>query len=242
MREFFDLNEGGELLHPMYGTVHLITIAAMVIFILLMIWQKDAVKKLANNRRFVVGFLIAYIAIDIVFWSVKWIYLTQPLSERFPLHLCGSLSILMPILILTKKYDWFRFFSYWAVCAGFISFANQDFGSDEVWSFSFIHYMVRHYFLFLFPFFIQIGREFTHSYKKFLYSCAALAGWALLIFFLDWGSGANYMHMGQHGHLEIPFLPKSFTAWPWVYPSFVGVGFILMHFAFLGLRAFEKNK
>ena len=72
-------------------------------------------------------------------------------------------------------------------------------------------------------------------------SMATLAGYAFLIFLVDWATGANYMHLGQHNPLEIPFLPKSFTVWPWTYPSFVAVGVILFHLAYLSFRGLEKK-
>jgi hypothetical protein len=50
------------------------------------------------------------------------------------------------------------------------------------------------------------------------------------------------MHSGQHNPLEIPFLPASCTVWPWTYPSFEGVGIILFHLAFLGLKGLEKGQ
>ena len=88
---------------------------------------------------------------------------------------------------------------------------------------------------------MQIGLGFHHTYKEFLISAATLIGYAFLIFLLDWATGANYMHLGQHNPLEIPFLPKSFTVWPWTYPSFVAVGFILFNLSYLGFKALEKG-
>ena len=55
-------------------------------------------------------------------------------------------------------------------------------------------------------------------------------------------TGANYLHPGQHNPLEIPFLPKSFTAWPWSYPSFVAVGVVLLHLSFLFLKWIERKQ
>jgi hypothetical protein len=49
------------------------------------------------------------------------------------------------------------------------------------------------------------------------------------------------MHLGQHNPLEIPFLPASFTVWPWSYPSFVAVGIILFYLAYLSFKLLEKN-
>lgn len=241
MKEFFDLNEFSEIMIPMYGRIHMITILVMLVLILVLLWKKDAVKRLVADRRFMVRFITGYLVFESFFWILLWVYRVEPMYERFPLHLCGSLSILMPILILKEKYNWLRFFSYWSISAGFISYANPGFVFEAPWSFSFIHYLVRHYLLFFIPIILQIGIGFRHNYREFLISMSSLAGYAFLIFLLDWATGANYMHLGRNNPLEIPFLPGNFTVWPWSYPSFVGVGIILLHLSFLSFILMERG-
>ncbi|MFB6342307.1 YwaF family protein [Saccharicrinis sp. FJH62] len=242
MQSFFNPAEHSDILIPMYGKIHLLTLAGVVVLVLLMMLNKKGIRRLAGNRRFMVRFIMGYMLIEMLYWTLIWAFKVEPYFERFPLHLCASLSILMPVLILTRKYGLFRFFSYWSLCAGFISFVNPSFIHDAPMSFPFIHYLIRHYFLFIIPIFMQIGLEFKHSYREFLVSIASLAGYALFIFFLDWATGANYMHLGKHNPLDIGFLPSSFTAWPWSYPSFVGVGIILLHLAYLGLKGIELKE
>lgn len=242
MYQFFNPNEASEVIIPMYGTVHLITLLAMIVLIAIVIWKKEAIKKLASNRVFLRRFVILYLIYEVIFWILLWVYKVEPMHERFPLHLCGTLSFLMPILLLKEKYTWFRFFTFWSVCAGSISFLNPGFVFEDLWSFSFIHYLIRHYLLILLPIAISLTRGFKHTYREFWISIGALAGYSFLIFLLDWATGANYMHLGQHNPLEIPFLPASFTVWPWTYPSFVFVGIILFHIVFLGFSFLEKGK
>lgn len=241
MKAFFNPAEHEELIIPMYGTTHFITLAVLVLALLVLLLNRKRVKKIVRNTKALHGIVWGFVGIEILYWALSWIYKVEPFYERFPLHLCGTMAIIMPVLILTKKYKWFRFFSYWSVCAGFISFVNPSFIHDEPWSFAFIQYLVRHYFLFLIPFAIQIGREFKHTYKDFITSLATLAVYSFLIFLLNWATGANFMHLGQNNPLEIPFLPKSFTVWPYTYPSFVGVGLILLHFSYLGFKAMERR-
>ena len=241
MHDFFDLTEHEDVQIPMYGRTPLITVIVMILLLFLVLWRKEGVKKLLANTRLVNAFLIAYLLLEAFYWSLIWGYRIEPLYERFPLHLCGSLSIVMAALILARKYNLVHFFSYWSICAGFISFANPGFVFYTPGAWGFIHYLIRHYFLFLAPIMVQIAWGFKHTYRGFLISMATLAGYAFLIFLVDWATGANYMHLGQHNPLEIPFLPKSFTVWPWTYPSFVAVGVILFHLAYLSFRGLEKK-
>jgi len=241
MHDFFDLTDNAQVQIPMYGRTHLITVIGMLLLLFIVLWRRNGVKKLLSNTRFINGFLIGYLVLEGFYWSLIWGYRIQPFYERFPLHLCGSLSIVMAALILARKHRLIRFFSCWSICAGFISFANPGFVFYDQWGWGFIHYLIRHYFLFLAPIMAQIAWGYRHTYREFFQSMITLTGYAFLIFLLDWATGANYMHLGQHNPLEIPFLPARLTVWPWTYPSFVAVGIVLFHLAYFGLKALERN-
>jgi hypothetical integral membrane protein (TIGR02206 family) len=238
---FFDPNERPDELIPMYGTLHLILLIVLPVLILLLIWKKEAIKRLVADRRFMIGLMVFFLTSEALHHIFLWTFKYEPYYERFPLHLCASLSTLLPILILKRKYNLARFFSYWAISAGFISFANPSFQHVDPWSFDFIHYLIRHYFLFLMPVFLQIGLGFKHKYRDFLFSWTGLGAYAILIFLLNWATGANYLYLGQNSPLELPFLPASFTEWPWVLPSFAGTGIILLHIAYFSFRGLERR-
>ena len=242
MHEFFDLTEHQEVLIPMYGNTHLFTVIGLLLLLLLTLWQKDNLKKLVSNRRFVRRFMAGYLLLELFYWGLIWGFRIEPFYERFPGHLCGGLSLLMPVLILADKQNAFRFFSYWSISAGFISFANPGFVFYTPGGWGFIHYIIRHYFLFLAPIIFQIGWGYRHTYKEFLRSLAALAAWSVFIFLLDWAIGANYNELGPNNPLEVPFLPASFTVWPWSLPSFSVVGIILLHLAYGGFKWLERSR
>ncbi len=243
MNDFFNLTEHTDVRIPMYGTTHLITVIGLMLLLLLILWQRDRVKNLVANRRFIKRFLTFYLLLELFYWSLMWGYRIEPLYERFPGHLCGGLSILMPLLILSNRQDLFRFFSYWSISAGFISFVNPGFVFYTPGGWGFIHYVIRHYFLFLAPIIFQIGWGYGHTYKQFLRSLATLAAWSVVIFLLDWAIGANYNELGPNNPLEVPFLPAGFTVWPWSLPSFSVVGIILLHLAYFGFKWLEtENK
>lgn len=242
MYEFFDPTDAAEVQIPMYGQVHLYTVLGMIVLLLLIIWQRKNIKSIINRRKLMTGFMTFYILIEILYWVLIWAYRVEPWYERFPLHLCASMSILTVTTILMRRQDLMKFFSYWMLAAGFISFANPGFVFVKTDSFGFIHYLVRHYFVLLAPVVMNYAFGFRHNYKDFIKSLLTLAGWAVFIFFLNWATGANWLHLGQHNPLAIPFLPASFTDWPWVLPSFAGVGVILLHLAFVSLKAMETKK
>lgn len=241
MNNFFDPTRSSEIVVPMYGSIHMITLLTLPIIVLILLWKKDAVRRIVANRKIVIGFMIGFLALELLSLILLWSYKFEPAYERFPLHLCYSLTILVPILILKKNYTWLKFFSYWAIGSGFIAFANPSFGYTYPWSFDFFHFLFRHYFLLFIPIIFTIGVGYKHTYRGFLISLTTLAGYAFLIFLLDWATGANYMHLGKNNALEIPFLPASFTVWPWVYPSFLGTGMVLLHIAYFGLSRLGRS-
>lgn len=240
MREFFDLTEGKVELIPMYGTVHFISLGITALLVVLLFIFKDNVRKLANNRKAMLWITGVFLLEQAFYWTMIWSYQVMPMYERFPLHLCGSLSLLMPILVLVNNDKLLRFFGYWSICAGFISMVNPSYGGDEIWSYAFISYHIRHWYLLLLPIFMQVGRGYKHSYKTFLWASLVLASWAFLIFLLDWWTGANYMHLGQNNLTPIPFLPKAWTVWPWNYPSYTGTGVVLTHIAYGLFKLMER--
>lgn len=204
-------------------------------------WEWFCIKKLAANRSFMVWMMIIFIADEILFWSNIWIQDATPLITRYPLHLCGTLSIIVPYLVLAKKYNTMRFFMYWSFGAGFISIVNPSYGHEHIFSYMFFHYHFRHYFLLLLPIFLQIGRGYKHEYRIFLKSVATLAAWAFVIFLFDWATGANYMHLGQSNETPIPFLPDSMVRWPVIYPTFVVVGTSILHLIYWGFSSMGRK-
>lgn len=233
MKNFFDPNEYAEVLIPMYGTIHLITFGILLSFIPLLIWQKDWIKNRVANRKFMITLIWFFLATEALYWILMWYFRYEPYYDRFPFNLCGTLSLILPILVLANRFDGVRYFTFWAVGAGFISFINPGFIHDKPLSFVFFSYLVRHYFLFVFPIFVFIGKGYSFKYSMFLKSMAGLIGYSFLIFIANWILGTNYLHLGKNNPLPVPFLPDQLTIWPWTYPSFVVVGILLFHIIFL---------
>lgn len=241
MQNFFDPNEQSTMLIPMYGRIHLIVLFIVLTLIPILVWQRERVKRLSNNRTFINTLVFIFLSIELLYWIMVWHFHYEPMYERFPFHLCATMALLIPTLIITNQYKALKFFTFWAVPAGFISFVNPSFIHDAPWSFAFIQYLIRHGFIFIMPIFFFIGQGYTFKYKDLLKSLAALAAYTVFMFFVNWILGTNYMHLGQHNPLEIPFLPKSFTAWPWSLPSFTVVGTILLHLFYLVFRLVQKR-
>ena len=151
MSSFFNPNELDEVIIPIYGRVHMLSMLLMLILVLILFWRREAVRKLASNRKFIIWLVVVFLIQEAFHNFNLWHYPYESFIDRFPGHLCGTLSLIIPYLLLTEKYNSLRFISYWAIGAGFIAFVNPSYLHYEVKSFIFLQYHFRHLFLLLLP-------------------------------------------------------------------------------------------
>jgi hypothetical integral membrane protein (TIGR02206 family) len=227
---------------PMYGTGHLILLVVLIAFIPLMVWQKDLLRRLRHNRRFMVTLSWFILIGEAQSYVVKFIYGYQPFFERLPFHLCGTMAILLPILVLTERYDIIRFFAGWSIACGLISFLNLGTTHNGPESFSFYQYLWKHYYLFLFPIFLFIAGEFEIKYREYAKSMAALVVYSGIMFLVNWAFTTNYLYIGPNNDLAVPFLPDNLLVWPMIYPSFIAVGLILFHIIYVGFGVAQLRR
>jgi hypothetical integral membrane protein (TIGR02206 family) len=226
----------------MYGPGHLIALLIMVAFVPLMAWQKGAVIALRRSRRFMVGFSVVILTVELITYVAKFIYKYEPFYERLPFHLCAGLSLLLPILVLLERYDVIKFVALWSVAAGLISLLNLGVTHNSMSTLAFYHYFLRHYYLFLFPIFLFIAGEYEFQYRYALMSMGALLVVTAVIFFVDWAFNANFFYIGKDNDMAVPFLPDRLMEWPFVFPSFVGVGLIMLHGIFGSFALAQRRR
>ena len=229
MGGFFDPNPRPETLFPNYGAGHLVILGIALLLLAQMIWQKDRMVRWRENRRIMAGISIAILIGEIQEYTMMIVHGYEPAYELLPLHLCGMLALLLPILTLFERYDILKFIAGWSVAAGLISFLNLGITHNSPAQLTFFHYCWKHYYLFLFPIFLFIADEYEFAYAEFLGSMAGLLTLSALIFLANWIFGTNYMYIGPENEMEVPFLPDAWLRWPVIYASFIGVGLVLFH-------------
>jgi len=234
MASFFDPTPQPSEVFPMYGLGHAILLLIMALLVALLAVYRKQATALRHNRRFMVGLSWFIIGGEIVNYSIRFAYRFEPFFERLPFHLCGTLAFLIPILVLFERYDALRFFAGWSVAAGLISFLNLGMTHYRADNWYFYNYVVRHYYLFLFPIFLFVAGEFELRYREYVKSMAALVGYSGLIFLVNWALNVNYLYIGPDNDMAVPFLPDAWLVWPYIYPSFILVGLVLFHLIFAG--------
>jgi len=84
MHKSFNLTEHTDVRIPMYGTTHLIRVTGLLLLLLIILWQKENVKKLVANWRFIKNFMFGYLLLEVLYWSLTWGYRIDPLYELGP--------------------------------------------------------------------------------------------------------------------------------------------------------------
>lgn len=234
--DFFNPNLGSSALFAFGGWGHLALLAIMAGLLALLLVFRKRLWILRENRAFMAGMAAFILVSELFSYALKWGYGFAPWYEKFPLHLCGSMKIVLTILILAKRYDLVKHVSTWAIGAGFISFANLDLGGYSFGNFMFWHYLWGHYYLFLAPIFLFIVRDYRYEFRSFALSLLALLAWSLAVFFMNWALDANWMFTGPHNDTAVPFIPAPLMVWPLNYASYVAVAFILLALIYAILR------
>ncbi|MEL6188343.1 MAG: YwaF family protein [Myxococcota bacterium] len=239
---FFDVRPGPVELSPMFGGPHLLALVLLGLLFTSLVLARGRLRQSPSDHPWVRG-LSWFILIDQLFlFALYFLYDYQPFWERFPLHLCAGLSLFVPTMMILGRLEAVRFVALWAVGAGFISIVNMSLNHNPMASYVYVHYLWMHYYLFGLPIYLVVRGDIRIDYALLIRSTAGLVALSAAIFGLDWALGANYMYIGPGSTLEIPFLPRSWTVWPWCYPTFAAVCVGLFHGVYLLFRALSPSE
>jgi len=234
--DFFDPNVHSSDLFRMGGAGHLALVLILFGLLALMVLNRNRLAQLRQSRAFMAGTAGFVLSLELGAGLLKFIYPCEPAFERIPLQLCATLKLAITALILLKRYDLVKYVSIWAIGAGFISFANLNLAGGSFGNFSFWHYLVGHYYLFVVPIFLFLTGEFRYDLRYHSRSVLGLAAWSLLIFLVNWAFDANYMYSGPHNETVVAFIPDRFMVWPLNFVSYLLIGVVLLSSIFAILR------
>jgi hypothetical integral membrane protein (TIGR02206 family) len=226
--DFFDPNSHSSELFQMGGTGHLALVAILLGLLAALILFRKRLPALRQSRAFMAGTAAFVLSFEVAAGLFKFIYPCDPAYERLPLQLCATLKIVITILVLLKRYDLVKYVSLWALGAGFVSFANLNLNGGSFENFAFWHYLVGHYYLFALPLFLFLAGEFRYDVGYHARSMLGLFAWSLLLFFVNWIFGSNYMYSGPGNETVVAFVPARWMVWPLNYVSYLLIGLVLM--------------
>ena len=223
------------------GPGHLLLVLVLAALLALLIASRKRLPALRANRSFMVGTATLILCSELAAVALRNIFQFEPAYERIPLHLCPSLKLALPLLIVLDRLDLAKYISIWAIGAGLISLVNLTLGGVGPGSFFFWHYLWGHYYLFLMPIFLFLSGDFRYSLDFHVRSLLGLFGWSLLIFFVNWALDTNWLYSGPHNKTAVPFIPNQFMVWPLNYASYVVVAVVILSVVYQILTFFQPR-
>ncbi len=239
--DFFDPSSHGSARFAMGGLGHLVLVLILFGLLALMIGFRKELFRLRQSRAFMAGTAAFVLSLEGIAAISKFIYPCVPAFERYPLHLCASLKIVITMLVLMQRYDLVKYLSIWSIGAGFISFANLNLGGGSFENFAFWHYLFGHYYLFALPILLFLTGEFRYDLRYHTRSMFGLLAWSLLIFFVNWAFDANYMYSGPNNEVVVAFIPARWMVWPMNFVSYSLVGIVLLSAIFFILSVSQRR-
>ncbi|MBT2682531.1 TIGR02206 family membrane protein [Bacillus sp. ISL-37] len=222
MRELFV--PGTEDVFQLFSSVHLYTLAAFLLLIILLFLFRKPLRNPHINRIARVGLFLVLIISEIslqawLWWSGHWSY-----QYSLPLHLSSISLILSAILLLTKSYRLFEFTYFVGVGS-----ALQAMITPDISLYTFPHYRYVHFFIShggtvianLFMVFVAGYRPTGKSiWKAFLW----LNVYTLIVFIVNFLIEGNYMYISEKP--VNPSLIDYLGPWPWYILSLEVIAFI----------------
>lgn len=240
LSRFFDVSPGRDVVNPMFGPPHLLAIAVLAALVPVLWFARPALRSVDLDGGLVRGvawFILADQLLLVVLYSV---YDYQPVWERFPLHLCSLLCILLPAFTLLGWQGPVRLLAVWAIGSSFMAIVNLSLPYNPPGSYIFAHYLWMHYYLFAFGLFLALRGDLGLSYREFLQSMGLLLALTFTVFLLNWALDSDFMFIGPSSTLEVAFIPTAARVWPWSYLTFMAVGVAFLHLVYLGTRLLHE--
>ncbi|WP_144477849.1 TIGR02206 family membrane protein [Cytobacillus oceanisediminis] len=241
MKGFFE--PGTETVFQLFSSVHLLTLTAFFIMIILLFLFREPLRKHGINRAARIGLFVVLIASEVslqiwLWWSGHWNY-----QYSLPLHLSSISLILSAILLLNKRYALFEFTYFVGVGSALQAMITPDISLYTFPHYRYIHFFVSHggtVVANLFMIFVAGYRPTGKSiWKAFLW----LNVYTLIIFVVNFLIEGNYMYISEKP--VNPSIIDFLGPWPWYILSLEIIAlitFVILYFPFWVARRMNQEK
>ncbi len=221
-----------------FGTTHIFTAAiviAVAVGLPLAVNRWAAPQQVNRLKTMLAVLLILQIVVSI--WVRVGVY-GEPLKDNLPLHLCGASLILSAIVLLFGSYRAYEVAYFWALSGGLPAVLMPD-----------VEYAAPHPFFFLF--FTGHGLElmavafatfvlgFRPTAGSIVRVLAITAGYAVLIFPLNFLLGSNYLYL-RHKPTN-PSIIDLMGPWPWYIIGLAALAIVLVVLTYLPFAFLPKK-
>jgi hypothetical integral membrane protein (TIGR02206 family) len=220
------------------SSVHIFTLILFLVFFILLYW----LRRLSLMKRFgrwVLVIILAISELSIIFWSIsvdQW-----DLKFNLPLQLCTISLYLCMYMLVFKCYPIFEIVYFFGLAGALQALITPDLLYTFP-HFRFFHFFIAHFAIILSILYMVWVEKFTVSFRSMVKSLVVLNGCAIIAFFVNKTTGANYMFLARKP--SNASILDYLGPYPWYIFSLellAFIMFVLLYLPFCYQRKLTKN-
>lgn len=162
-------------------------------------------------------------------------------GESLPFHLCGLMSIILPILAFTKS----RFLMEYAWAMGLapalMALITPDVADYPPLSFAYIQTFILHGIICFVPLFLVFGMGFRPDFRKLPKLLGLVGLMALVMIPINLITGGNYLFLCRAPKGTPLALFDQFVGWPWYLLPTLALAFILWGICYMPFTIIRRK-
>ena len=213
----------------LFGTVHILTLIVVALFIGGLMFFKGASELVRTRVR---STLAIVLVLNEIAWHVWNIAIgTWNIQNLLPLQLCNVLVWLEAYMLLTRNYTIYEFAYLLGISGPLQELLTPDAGIYGFPHFRYIQPVISHGLLVAIGIYMTVVEGFRPTWKSLLRVFVLTNIYMLVIFFVDTAIGSNYLMINYKPDVEslLTLLP----AWPWYIPWMEIIAVALMLLLYL---------
>ncbi len=198
----------------LFGTVHLLSLLAVVIFILLVARFKGASQATLLKVRWVLAISLWLVEGSWHIWNIA--VGTWNIQTMLPLHMCSVLIWLAGFMLITKNYSIYEFVYFLGIGGALQALLTPELGIYNFPHFRYIQTFMAHGLLVSIAVYMTVVEGYRPTWKSILRIFVIANIYMVAIFFVNRAIGSNYLMV--NGKPPMATIIDLLPAWPWYIP------------------------
>jgi hypothetical integral membrane protein (TIGR02206 family) len=197
----------------LFSTVHIFTLAVLILIITLLYYFRDFFRKPFANRFFRYSFALLLLLSEISL--TYWLHYVDvwTITASLPLHISSISLFLSIILLLTRSYKLFEITYFVGVGSALQAMVTPDISAYSFPHFRYIHFFISHGGIVVANFFVIFIEGFKPTYFSIWRAFLYLNGYMFLMFIFNFMINGNYLYISKKP--VNPSIIDYLGPWPW---------------------------
>ena len=198
----------------LFGTVHLVTLLVIVLFILFLMRFKGASEETRLKVRWSLAIVLWLVEGSWHIWNIA--IGTWTIQTMLPLHMCSVLIWLTGFMLIFKKYSIYEFVYFLGIGGALQALLTPDVGIYGFPHFRYIQTFMSHGLLVSSGIYMTVVEGFRPTWKSILRIFVIANIYMVVVFFINSVIGSNYLLI--NGKPPMATVIDLLPAWPWYIP------------------------